>query len=377
MTSASSSVRGMAALDLARVDQVGSLLRPEALKAAFAAHREGRIDDAALRSVQDEAVRAVVAEQARRGVAIVTDGEFRRANFQDSLARSIAGFDAWLDRWRNRPVDASPRRATLITRHRVTERLRLVRNLPLEEWRFASRLTERPVKVTLIGPDRVAQVFDAEASREVYGSVDEFIADVVAVERVMVAELAAAGCPYVQIDAPSYTAYVDAASLAEMRARGEDPANSLERSIAADNAIVAGIDGVTFGIHICRGNERSMWHREGPYDGIAERLFSGLAHGRLLLEYDTARAGSFAPLRYVPAGKVVVLGLVTTKAGELEDADALARRIDEAARYVPLDRLALSPQCGFASDIAGNLLTEDAQWHKLELVRDVARRVWG
>jgi len=366
-------------LDRARVDQVGSLLRPDALKAAFGAHQQGRIDDAALAAAQDEAVRAVVAEQQRRGLPILTDGEYRRANFQDSLAGSIAGFEAWRDRWRNRPLAGSaPRRATLITRHPVTERLRLVRDLPLEEWRFASCLTDRPVKVTLIGPDRVSQVFDADASRGVYASVDEFMADVVAVERAIVTELAAAGCPYVQIDAPSYTAYVDGASIADMRAHDAmDPDRALARSIAADNAIIAGIDGVTFGIHLCRGNERSMWHREGPYDEIAERLFSGLAHARLLLEYDTDRAGTFAPLRFVPPDKIVVLGLITTKAGELEDADALVRRIDEAVRYVPVERLALSPQCGFASDIAGNLLSEDAQWRKLELVQEVARRVWG
>jgi 5-methyltetrahydropteroyltriglutamate--homocysteine methyltransferase len=294
------------------------------------------------------------------------------------MSDSIAGFAAWKDRWRSRPAPTGvPRKAGLITRHRVSERISLVRNLPLEEWRFTSALTARPVKVTLIGPDRIAQVYDAEASRDVYGSTDEFVADVVAVERRIVTELAAAGCPYVQIDAPSYTAYVDQASLADMRAHGEEPDRALARSIAADNAIIAGVAGVTFGIHLCRGNERSMWHREGPYDEIAERLFAGLAHRRLLLEYDTARAGTFAPLRFVPPDKTVVLGLITTKTGALEDPDDLARRIDEASRYVPLDRLALSPQCGFASDVAGNLITADEQWRKLELMLAVAGRVWG
>jgi len=161
-----------------------------------------------------------------------------------------------------------------------------------------------------------------------------------------------------------------------MRARGEDPAANMERSIQADNAIIDGFPGVTFGVHLCRGNQRSMWHREGSYDAIAERLFSGLNHERFLLEYDTERAGGFEPLRFVPKGKLVVLGLVSTKVARLESADELKRRIDQASRYLPLDQLALSPQCGFASDIAGNLLSEDDQWRKLELVGRVADRLW-
>jgi 5-methyltetrahydropteroyltriglutamate--homocysteine methyltransferase len=180
----------------------------------------------------------------------------------------------------------------------------------------------------------------------------------------------------VQIDEPGYTAYVDPPSLEQMRARGEDPARNLERSLRAEQAILGGFPDVTFGIHVCRGNQRSMWHREGSYDAIAEQLFSSLPHQRLLLEYDTERAGSFEPLRFVPRDKTVVLGLVSTKTPELESADTLKRRIDEAARYLPLDQLALSPQCGFASDIVGNLLSEDDQWRKLELVQEVAAAVW-
>ena len=152
---------------------------------------------------------------------------------------------------------------------------------------------------------------------------------------------------------------------------------NMRRGIAADNAVIAGFPGTTFGVHLCRGNQRSMWHRDGTYDSIAEELFAGLAHQRLLLEYDSDRAGTFAPLRFVPKGKVVVLGLVSTKVAALEDADELKRRIDEASRYIPLEQLALSPQCGFASDISGNLLSDDDQWAKLELVRRVAADVWG
>jgi 5-methyltetrahydropteroyltriglutamate--homocysteine methyltransferase len=163
-----------------------------------------------------------------------------------------------------------------------------------------------------------------------------------------------------------------------MRAAGEDPMKNLERAIAADNAVIAGLEGkAVFGLHVCRGNRASMWHREGTYDAIAERVFGGLKYDRLLLEYDTERAGTFEPLRYLPKGRTAVLGLITTKTGRVETMDDLRRRIEEAARHLPLDQLALSPQCGFASGIAGNVLTEDEQWRKLERALETARRVWN
>jgi 5-methyltetrahydropteroyltriglutamate--homocysteine methyltransferase len=193
----------------------------------------------------------------------------------------------------------------------------------------------------------------------------------------MVMELAEAGCRYVGIDGPGYTAYVDPDSLAAMRSRGEDPQANLSRSIAADNEIIADFPGVTFGVHICRGNRQSMWHREGHYDAIAETLFNDLNHQRLLLEYDTERAGGFEPLRFVPKGKIAVLGLITTKVARIETVDELRRRIDEAARYLPLEQLAISPQCGFASSLRGNLLTEDEQFRKLDVMLETAAKVWG
>ena len=193
----------------------------------------------------------------------------------------------------------------------------------------------------------------------------------------MIGQLAEAGCRYVGIDGPGYTAYVDADSLAAMRARGEDPAVNMARSIKADNAIIADFPQIAFGIHICRGNRQSMWHREGAYDAIAETLFNGLDHSRLLLEYDTERAGGFEPLRFVPKGKIAVLGLITTKVGRVESVDELRRRIDEAARYLPLDQLAISPQCGFASSIRGNLLSEDEQFRKFDVMLETAAQVWG
>jgi 5-methyltetrahydropteroyltriglutamate--homocysteine methyltransferase len=259
----------------------------------------------------------------------------------------------------------------------VVERLRLKRNLVLEEYSYAAPRARKPVKVTLIGPDRVSQRVDLANSVRVYPAMEDFLADVVEVERAMIAGLAAAGCRYVHIDAPGYTAYVDEPSLDAMRARGEDPMANFERSLKADNDLIRGFDGMTFAIHLCRGNQRSMWHREGAYDSIAERLFNQLDHDRFLLEYDSPRAGGFAPLRFVPRGKTVVLGLVSTKVAQLETIEELKRRIDEAGRYLALEQLALSPQCGFASEFVGNLVSEDDQKRKLELVVETARQVWG
>jgi 5-methyltetrahydropteroyltriglutamate--homocysteine methyltransferase len=233
------------------------------------------------------------------------------------------------------------------------------------------------VKVTLISADRISQCYDNDASRPVYPTVEEFLRDVVAVQRQMIGGLAQAGCRYVGIDGPGYTAYVDPDSLAAMRSRGEDPQANLARSIGADNEIISDFPGVTFGVHICRGNRQSMWHREGHYDAIAEQLFNGLKHERLLLEYDTERAGGFEPLRFVPKDKIAVLGLITTKVGSVESVDELRRRIDEAARYLSLEQLAISPQCGFASSLRGNLVTEDEQFRKLDVMLETALKVWG
>jgi 5-methyltetrahydropteroyltriglutamate--homocysteine methyltransferase len=374
-----------------RTDVVGSLLRPPYLKEAYAHHDEKKIDSAELRKVEDEAIRNAVRLQEEVGLAVVTDGEFRRLNFQDSFAASVSGFDARavslrfmeslsqdgrpLQRW-----DAAYEArhgAALLQRRPVSQRLRLIRNLPLDEYVFVSQVARKPTKVTLIGPDRISQRFDYQNSKSVYWSMDDFMTDVVRIEREMIRSLVDAGCRYIQIDAPSYTAYVDTPSLEAMRKRGEDPMKNLAESIKADNELLRLFENVTFGIHLCRGNQRSMWHREGSYDAIAEKLFSELRHDRLLLEYDSPRAGSFEPLRFVPRGKMVVLGLVSTKVPEIEKVEYLKRRIDQATQYIPLEQLAISPQCGFASDVVGNLISEDDQKRKLEVVVETARQVWG
>ena len=368
-------------MQASRVDHVGSLLRPGYLKDAFQRFARQGVSREDLAGAQDRAIRDVVARQESIGLPVITDGEFRRLNWQVSFSE-VEGWDMWRTSWdnfrrhpENRAAGETPLTrgadAVLSFRTPVTARLELRRNFPLEEFEFIKRTT---AKVTLMGPDRVAQMSDVDGSP--YRSRDEFLADVVRIQRRIVQELLQAGCRYVQLDEPSYTGYVDPPTLERMRASGEDPLAGLARAVEADNAVIAGLEGATFGLHICRGNRASMWHREGSYDSIAERLFGGLRFHRLLLEYDSARAGGFEPLRFVPKGVTVVLGLVTTKSGRVETVQELVKKIDDATRFIPLEQLALSPQCGFASGIAGNLLTEDEQWRKLEVMMEVAGEVW-
>ena len=375
-----------------RNDVVGSLLRPAKLKEARARYDQGLISIEQFRSLEDQSVRDAVTLQEGLGLAVITDGEYRRLNFQDSFGESVSGYDAGrptlefyekrveggspLQRWEI-PDQGEHKGAAVAQRRPAAEKIRLARNVPAEEFEFLHQTARKPAKVALIGPDRVAQRFDWQNSKAVYSGLDEFIADVVQIEREIIRGLIDAGCHYVQIDAPGYTAYVDAPSLEAMRSRGEDPQANFNRSLQADNAVLEGFDDVTFGIHLCRGNQRSMWHREGTYDEIAERLLNELKHDRFLFEYDTPRAGGFEPLRFLPKGKIMVLGLVSTKVPRLETVDELKRRIDEAAQYVPLEQLAISPQCGFSSDVVGNLINEDDQKRKLEVVVETARQVWG
>ena len=375
-----------------RNDVVGSLLRPISLKEARMRYDEGKMTLAQFRQVEDQAIVQAIRMQEEIGLAVLTDGEYRRLNFQDSFGESVSGYDAAkatlkfyeqrvegsnpLQRWEI--PDHGESKGTAVSQRRpVVEKLRLKRNVPLEEYRFVSQMARKPAKVTLIGPDRISQRFDSQNSKNVYPTMDAFMADVVAIQREIIRWLSEACCRYVQIDAPGYTAYFDPPSLQAMRDRGEDPQENFHRSLRADNQVLDGFDDVTFGIHLCRGNQRSMWHREGTYDDIAERLLNELKHDRFLFEYDSPRAGGFEPLRFLPRGKIVVLGLVSTKVPQLEKIDDLKRRIDEASRYVPLEQLAISPQCGFSSDVVGNLIGEDDQRRKLDVVVETSRQVWG
>ena len=381
----------MSELNNIRTDVVGSLLRPAAWKEAKLRHEIGALDDAGLAEVELQCLREHVQLQESAGLDVVSDGELSRLNFQDSFGLSVSGYDAVVDRFNANLQRAAGGTALsrwdlpdltlpgtpVVHRRPTASRLKLERNVPLEEYRRVAPLASKPVKVALIGPDRIAQRFEHERSKSVYRNTDEFVADVVAIQRKMIKQLVDAGCRYVHIDAPGYTAYVDERSLAAMRARGENPMENFARSLRADAELVKGFPGVTFGIHLCRGNQRSMWHREGAYDAIAERLFGELPHDRFLLEYDSPRAGGFQPLRHVRKDAVVVLGLVSTKVVALESVDDLRRRVDAAAKVVPLERLAISPQCGFASDVVGNLIEEDDQRRKLERVVEAARKIWG
>jgi 5-methyltetrahydropteroyltriglutamate--homocysteine methyltransferase len=382
--------RPMSDLRTIRTDVVGSLLRPAAVIEARKRFDEGKLSAGELRAIEDEAVRGAVRLQESIGLDVVSDGEMRRLNFQDSFGAAVEGYDASastlqaytrrveggtaLRRWE---VPLHEKGTAISHRRPVKSRLKLAKNVPLEEYQFVAGVAKTPAKVSLIGPDRIGQRFDHENSKAVYPDMDAFMADVVTIEREMISTVVKAGCRYVHIDAPGYTAYVDGPSMDQMRSRGEDPMANFTRSLNADAAVIADFPGVTFGIHLCRGNQRSMWHREGSYDAIAERLFSELPHDRFLLEYDSPRAGSFAPLRFLPKGKVAVLGLVSTKVPEMESIDALKRRIGEAAKVIPLEQLAISPQCGFASDVVGNLITPDEQKRKLEIVVETARQVWN
>jgi 5-methyltetrahydropteroyltriglutamate--homocysteine methyltransferase len=382
-----------------RIDHIGSLVRPVLLKEVFARYDRGQAPREELAKTQDDAIRDVIQKQEARGFPVVTDGEFRRHSFQESFSECVTGFDVPQNvslYYEKRDLNETPlERAeqnfeepgpAIITRRGAVERLKLVRNLPLEEFRYAHGVAKVPAKVTVLGPDRIAQRFKWEASRNVYDGLDDFVADVVEIERRIIADLVKAGCKYIQIDAPGYTAYVDKVSLERMRSRGEDPDRNLQRSVDADNALIEGFPGVTFGIHICRGNARTIdpktgklvpqWHREGAYDAIAEQLFTGLKHQRLLLEYDSDRAGGFEPLRFVPKDKIAVLGLVSTKSSDMESVDDLKHCIDQAGRYLPLDQLALSPQCGFGG-IDSKTLSEDEMWRKLDSIVQTAKQVWA
>jgi 5-methyltetrahydropteroyltriglutamate--homocysteine methyltransferase len=379
----------LSSLERIRTDVVGSLLRPADWKKARLAFETGKMSAEEFARVELDCVRRHLALQEEIGLDVVTDGEVSRLNFQDSFGLAVSGYDAGAETMKTQEKRAASTSLTrweipdlaapgtpVVHRRPTVSKLKLVRNPPLEEYRRAAPLARKPVKVSLIGPDRVMQRFDHAASKSVYPTVDAFVADVVAVQRSMIQALVDAGCKYVHIDEPGYTAYVDQPSMDAMKKRGEDPMGNFSRSLRANAELVRGFPGVTFGIHLCRGNQRSTWHREGTYDAIAERLFNELPHQRFLLEYDSPRAGTFAPLRFVPKDKVVVLGLVSTKVPELESVDALVRRVEEAAKYVPLERLAISPQCGFGSDVVGNLISEDDQKRKLERVVEAARKAW-
>ena len=323
-----------------------------------------------------------MALQEEAGVDVVTDGEMRRLSFQSQMTEATEGFGEWdigaflWGEWHGDEA-LGERRLPRPDGLGVVGKLRRRRYLSVEEFVYLRGRTARTPKVTLPSPSLFANFYSPERSAGAYATMEAFLGDVADILKGEVAELARRGATYVQIDAPHYPLLLDAQTRSFYEARGWTVDQWLDLGIALDNAVMEGAPGVTFGFHLCRGNQGSRWLAEGGYEGIARPIFRRVRAQRLLLEYDDARSGDFAPLAEVPDDKTVVLGLVTTKRPHLETVDGLVGRIAEAARCVPLERLALSPQCGFATSVIGNDLTIEDQKRKLALVAEVARRVWG
>lgn len=365
----------------ARTDVVGSLLRPPELLRAREDVAAGRITPAAFKAIEDSAVDDAVALQEEAGLEVVTDGEMRRLSFQSQLPEAVEGFGEWdLDAflWGEWHGDAQ---VGDLQRERprqlgVTGKLRRKRHLCAEEFTYLRARTSRIPKVSLPSPSLWANFWSGERSAAAYPTLDSFLADVVDLLRDEVAELVRLGATYIQIDAPHYPLLLDPKLRAFYEGRGWSLDRWLSQGIALDNAVMEGFPQVTFGIHLCRGNQGSRWLVAGGYEAFAEPIFRATGAQRLLLEYDDARSGSFEPLQAVPDDKVVVLGLVTTKTPRAETVEELGARIQDATRFVPLERLALSPQCGFASSIVGNAITAEDQERKLRLIAETARRVW-
>jgi 5-methyltetrahydropteroyltriglutamate--homocysteine methyltransferase len=363
-----------------RADHVGSLLRPQHLLTAREDFAAGRIDAAALRSIEDAAIAEAVAMQEEVGLQTATDGEFRRASWHMDFIYQLGGIGKapgnLAVKFRNPSGTIEFTPAAL----HVGSKIRLDHTIFADDFRYLqSAVASGTPKLTIPSPNMVHyRGGPAALDPDVYPDMTEFWHDLSAAYAQQVRRLGELGCSYLQLDDTSLAYLNDPAQRAEIAGRGEDAEHLHLRYIRQVNDALAGRpDGMAVTTHLCRGNFRSSWAAEGGYDFVAEALFGELAVDGFFLEYDDERSGGFAPLRFVPKGKQVVLGLVTTKRGELENADQLKRRIDEAARFVPLDQLCLSPQCGFSSTVEGNALTRDEQFAKLRLITEVARDVWG
>ena len=366
----------------AHTDVVGSLLRPQELLDARQRFEQGEIEPAEFKRIEDAAVDVAVALQEQAGLDVVTDGEMRRLSFQSGLPDAVEGFgevplDAYLwGEWHgdeqvgDRATERPPRLG-------VREPLRRRRHIAAEELTYLRGRTSRIAKITLTSPSLYANLWSPELSLDAYPTLDSFLEDVVEIMRDEVRELSRLGATYLQLDAPHYPLLIDPATRAFYESQGWSLERWLDRGIELDNAVIAAAPGVTFGFHLCRGNQGSRWLVSGGYDPIAPRVFRGVNAQRLLLEYDDERSGSFEPLREVPDDRMVVLGLVTTKSGRRETVEELERRAREAAAFIDLERLAISPQCGFATSVVGNAVTQDDERAKLETIARAAAAIWG
>jgi len=366
----------------AHTDVVGSLLRPPELLEARERFERGELPPAEFKRVEDAAVDWAVALQEESGIDVVTDGEMRRLSFQSGLPDAVDGFgevplDAYL--WGDWHGDeqVGDRATDRPARLGVKEPLRPRRSIAAEELTYLRSRTTRIPKITLTSPSLYANLWSPEVSRDAYPTLDAFLEDVVEIMRDEVRELARLGAVYLQLDAPHYPLLIDPATRAFYESQGWSLERWLDHGIELDNAVIDAAPGVTFGFHLCRGNQGSRWLVSGGYDPIAERVFGGVRADRLLLEYDDERSGGFEPLRLVPDDRMVVLGLVTTKSGRRETVEELERRTREAAEHIELERLAISPQCGFATSVIGNAVTVEDERVKLQTIAETASLLWG
>lgn len=356
-------------------DHVGSLLRPPRLQEARAKAAAGEFSSDELRAVEDDCIRDVVALQENTGLQVITDGEFRRTYWHFDFFSGIDGFEL------GEPLDMGTFKGATeaVPSARIAGKLQRSKPIMVDHFTYLNGLTDRTAKFSAPGPSMMHfRAGRAGISAEAYPDLEPFWEDLTAAYRAELGDLAANGCSYIQLDDISYAYLCDADVRAKLESEGEDPdALALTYAHALNESIRELPDSVTTGIHMCRGNFQSTWAASGGYEPVAERVFNTVNVNALFMEYDSDRAGGFEPLRFVPDDKVVVLGLVTTKTPGLEGKDELKRRIDEAAQYVDLERLCLSPQCGFSSTHHGNKISEDDEIAKLRLIVEVADEVWG
>lgn len=356
-----------------RADHIGSLLRPKKLREAFRRHAAREIDDTALRTAQDDAIREVLRMQEACGLEVVTDGEFRRTSYWEKFVRLTAGLQIKDALFTFHDAEGHESK---FTAPYVSGKVARSAPITVDEYAFVKRESGRLGKITMPAPSTL-HFYRFTDWGSAYEDAGRFFADLGKVYQEEIAELAKAGCRYVQLDEVAVAILCDPAARDKVKASGGDPDRLVDLYVDAINQAVKGAPaGVTIGVHVCRGNYKGMYLSEGGYDSVAERFFGRTNAHHFLLEFDTPRAGSFEPLRFVPKNKGVVLGLVSSKTPALEDLRVLQQRAAEAARHVDLSRLAISPQCGFASTMGGNPVTEDHQRAKLELCVRAAQAIW-
>jgi 5-methyltetrahydropteroyltriglutamate--homocysteine methyltransferase len=352
-------------------EHIGSLLRPATLLDARQRFARGEIDEVVLTAAEERAIDAAVRLQERIGLRLATDGEFRRASYHSYFYGQLGDISFEVPSESGSGRGAQPVAS-------IKSRIAWKGPIHAGDFAFLRAHTNALPKITIPGPCALHfRGGDAAVTKHAYRDVDQFWDDIVEAFRRELRSVAAAGCRYVQIDETAFAKFGDADVQASLRARGDEPGKLIDQYIEITNRALDGISGISIGMHLCRGNRSGQWHAEGSYEAVAEKLFNRLNIDFFFLEYDSERAGDFAPLRFVPKDKSVVLGLVSTKMNFLEDKSALKRRLDEATRHVPLERLSISPQCGFASTEAGNPISPEMQEAKLRLVVELARETWG